>query len=147
MKRFAVMLTLAAGLGLTLNACGDEGGVEASGADSAVTVPGAAVPQLSPADGAALLAARSDITVIDVRTPEEFAVSHLEGAVDIDVQAASFDDEVRALDPDGAYAVYCHSGRRSALAAARLVALGFTEVHDLGGIEAWVAAGNPVVTG
>ena len=43
--------------------------------------------------------------------------------------------------------VYCHSGRRSAIAADAMVAAGFTQVYDVGGIADWEAAGLPVVTG
>ncbi|MFM2077610.1 MAG: Rhodanese-like domain, partial [Actinomycetota bacterium] len=54
--------------------------------------------------------------------------------------------DIENLARDGEYAVYCHSGRRSAIAAATMVAAGFTRVHDLGGIVDWQAAGLPVVT-
>ena len=52
-----------------------------------------------------------------------------------------------ALDPSATYIVYCQSGRRSALAAAAMVEAGFTQVFDMGGIQDWLAAGLPVVTG
>ena len=44
-------------------------------------------------------------------------------------------------------AVYCRSGNMSAEAAAALTALGYTDVVDLeGGMNAWTAAGNQLVT-
>lgn len=86
-------------------------------------------------------------TVIDVRTPAEFAEGHLEGAVNIDVSAPGFDAAVGELDPAGSYVVYCRSGNRSAAAAARMADLGFGDVTDVGGLqEAADATGLPVVT-
>jgi rhodanese-related sulfurtransferase len=102
---------------------------------------------LAPQDGAAYLAATPGVTVIDVRTPAEFATGHLEHAVNMDIEGGGFSADIKDLPKDGEYAVYCHSGRRSAIAVATMVAAGFTRVHDLGGIVDWQAAGLPVVTG
>ena len=73
--------------------------------------------------------------MIDVRTPEEFAEGHLDGAVNLDVQSGRFDAELAALDPEGEYFVYCRSGNRSAAAAATMAEAGFTDVTDLGGLQ------------
>lgn len=87
--------------------------------------------------------ATAGTTVIDVRTPAEFAAGHLDGAVNIDVQGADFDAQIAALPKDGTYAVYCHSGRRSADATSKMADAGFTEVYNLdGGVQAWAAAGG-----
>lgn len=85
-------------------------------------------------------------TIIDVRTPDEYAAGHLEGAVNIDVQASDFEARLAALDHQTHYFVYCSSGNRSARAVARMRQLGFTDVTDLHGIgEAATATGLPVV--
>ena len=84
--------------------------------------------------------------VIDVRTPGEFGSGHLDGAVNIDVQAADFVTQVSSLDPAGRYLVYCRSGNRSAAAIDIMRSLGFTNLTDLGGVaEASAATGNSVV--
>lgn len=145
-RRFLIPIVLLA-LGWSTTACGSDTDTAGTTTVEASASPSASATQLDPEAGLALLAGRGDLTVIDVRTPEEFAAAHLEGAVNIDVQAPDFDDRITELGLDRGYAVYCHSGRRSALAAARMGGLGVTDVHDLGGIEAWMAAGNPVVTG
>jgi phage shock protein E len=87
-------------------------------------------------------------TVIDVRTPAEYADGHLRGAVNIDVQdQGGFLNGVRDLDRDGAYIVYCRSGNRSAAATRQMQDLGFTDVTDAGGLqEAAAATGLPIVT-
>lgn len=101
----------------------------------------------SPATPAAESSISADAVVIDVRTPGEYAAGHLEGAMNIDVQASSFDSQVAALATDGDYVVYCRSGSRSAGAAARLAELGFTSVTDAGAMSsAAVTTGLPVVT-
>lgn len=87
----------------------------------------------------------ADSVIVDVRTPAEYATGHLDGAVNIDFQSPSFDNEVAGLDPDADYVVYCQSGNRSARAVSVMVAADLT-VQDAGGIdEAAKATGLPVV--
>lgn len=76
--------------------------------------------------------APSEMTIIDVRTPEEYAEGHLEGAVNIDIQAEDFKEQIAALDPAGNYAVYCRSGNRSGQAVSFMESAGFTSVQNLG---------------
>jgi rhodanese-related sulfurtransferase len=88
-----------------------------------------------------------DHTVIDVRTPAEYAAGHVEGAENIDVTAATFEEEVERLDKSEEYVVYCQSGNRSATAADTMADLGFTQVVDAGGIMSLEAAGASIVQG
>lgn len=75
-------------------------------------------------------------SVIDVRTSGEFTAGHLEGAINIDVEAATFTSEIEKLDKSGKYLVYCHSGRRAGIAVDQMRALGFVDVTNIGGIDA-----------
>lgn len=85
-------------------------------------------------------------TIIDVRTPDEFAEGHLEGAVNIDLTASNFADEIAKLDKNGTYTVYCRSGSRSARAAEQMKAIGITNVTDAGGFQdATKSLGLPIV--
>ncbi|HEU4513344.1 MAG TPA: rhodanese-like domain-containing protein [Nocardioidaceae bacterium] len=86
-------------------------------------------------------------TVIDVRTPAEFAAGHVDGAENIDVGSGTFEQQVEQLDKDEEYVVYCQSGNRSAQAADRMADLGFTEIVDGGGIIDLQSAGAEVVAG
>jgi phage shock protein E len=92
------------------------------------------------------LASAPGTVVLDVRTPAEFASSHLARAVNVDVEAADFSARLGALNKSATYAVYCHSGNRSAAALGLMASAGFAHASDLsGGISAWLAAGQPVV--
>lgn len=84
--------------------------------------------------------------LIDVRTPEEFAAGHIEGAMNINAEGSDFDAQINALDKTQTYAVYCQSSRRSGIATAAMEKAGFTHLYDLdGGIAAWQSAGGAVV--
>lgn len=99
------------------------------------------------ADKAVEIIEAGEHTVIDVRTPAEFAAGHVEGAENIDVTAATFEQEVADLDKSEEYVVYCQSGNRSADAAEKMADLGFTQVVDAGGIASLQSAGAAVVQG
>ena len=86
-----------------------------------------------------------DVIVIDVRTPEEYAETHIEGALNIDVNG-DFLESVKALDKTKKYIIYCRSGRRSAAAEKQLINAGFEEIYNVeGGILDWKENGLPVV--
>ena len=85
--------------------------------------------------------------VIDVRTAEEFADGHVTGAVNLDLENGVFLAELADLDKNARYALYCRSGRRSAIAAELMATAGFTEVRDLGELEtAAQSLGLPIIT-
>ena len=135
----AVLLGMAA-----MASCGGTGS-----ASTPTTVPSPTGHQLlAPAAAAALLdAPPTALIVIDVRTPQEFAAGHIAGAVDVDLNGASFQADVAKLDRDIHYFVYCHSGHRSAQAVAYMTQLGFGSIYELqGGISTWQSAGLPIVT-
>jgi len=90
------------------------------------------------------LASKSDIQLVDVRTPAEYAESHLKGAINYSVTEPTFQEKVSQLDTNKPIYVYCKSGGRSGRASEQLKQFGFTEIRDLqGGITAWNAAKLP----
>ena len=98
------------------------------------------------APAASTIEVTAQTTVVDVRPPAEYAAGHLDGAVTLDVSAAGFEIELAALDPTADYVVYCQSGNRSSRAVALMEQVGFTSVHDAGGIsDAATATGLTVV--
>ena len=87
-----------------------------------------------------------DVIILDVRTPEEFASGHIEGALNIDFNSGDFANEITRLNPSENYAIYCRSGSRSGQAASIMHKAGFHEVSNLnGGVIDWTNAGLPLV--
>lgn len=81
------------------------------------------------------------VVLLDVRTPEEFAAGHIEGALNIDVKDSLFISNVQAQIAQGSkVAVYCRSGRRSLTAAGQMVEKGYDVVNLEGGFLAWEEA-------
>ncbi len=85
--------------------------------------------------------------LIDVRTPEEFAKGHLEGAVNINFKKRTFPSYISAIAKDKPVLIYCRSGNRSAKAAFIMQTLGFKEIYDLTpGFKGWNAKKLAVAT-
>ncbi len=86
--------------------------------------------------------------IMDVRTPVEYEMSHITGAVNVNVQDESFQDMVVALDPNKTYIVHCTknpAGGRSSRALETLQSLGFKHLYSLeGGYVAWKDAELPL---
>ena len=76
----------------------------------------------------------SGATLLDVRSPGEWAGGHLPGAVLVPVD--ELDARLAEIPRDQPVVVYCASGVRSAAATRTLVASGY-EAHDLGGMSRW----------
>jgi len=86
-----------------------------------------------------------NIQVLDVRTAEEFAEGHIEGAVNIDYYADDFAAQLKSLDPNKQYVVHCRSGVRSGRSLPILKSAGVTKlIHLDGGIKAWMSADLPL---
>jgi len=89
----------------------------------------------------------SDVVILDVRTPGEFAEGYIEGAQNIDFQSGNFENEIAALDKNVTYAVYCRSGNRSGQAAKIMHDAGFHDLYNLdGGVIDWTSEGMLLVT-
>lgn len=77
------------------------------------------------------------LTVIDVRTPDEYTSGHVPGSILLPF------DEIKTkagqLPPakNTEIVVYCRSGRRSAIAADTLLSLGYTKIYDMGAVSTW----------
>lgn len=110
---FAALLVLVAGYTAWQSIDGLTGSepVETSSATRASSSAIAEPADVEAADVVAALAAGS--IAVDVRTPEEFAAGHVDGAFHVDLSSAPFDTEISKLDRDQAYVVYCASGNRA----------------------------------
>ncbi|MEM7025326.1 MAG: rhodanese-like domain-containing protein [Pseudomonadota bacterium] len=104
-------------------------------------------PQLSvPALAKTLVEPAPKPLLIDVREPEEYAVSHLPGAVN--AQGAEVEQLVRDAGAEQPVVLYCSVGYRSSRETENLRRKGFENVSNLeGSIFEWANAGNPLVRG
>ncbi len=82
--------------------------------------------------------------LLDVRTPQEYEVEHLENANNVNVNSADFASKVAEYDKTKPIFVYCKVGGRSSQAADKLAEMGFQEIYNLdGGIMKWSANNLP----
>lgn len=78
-------------------------------------------------------------TIIDVRTPQEFASQHVPGAINVPLdQLPNQVEELKELPKP--IVAYCRSGNRSGMAVAILKQHGITEVINGGGIDDMLTA-------
>ncbi|WP_281323350.1 rhodanese-like domain-containing protein [Flavobacterium aestivum] len=82
--------------------------------------------------------------LIDARSPEEFALNHIDGAVNFNLQTENYAKYVASLDKSKPVFIYSINIGRSGALAKELLKNGFSEVHDLeGGIANWIGGGKP----
>ena len=84
-----------------------------------------------------LMDTEENYIILDVRTQEEYDQGHIPGAILIPDNRIDADAEKVLTDKNQLILVYCRSGRRSKLAAERLVQLGYTNIKEFGGILDW----------
>ncbi len=108
-----------------------------------------AVKQLSTNELAAWMkdANREQPLLLDARKAEEFAISHLRGAINAgDEQQVA--QALKNYPPDKPLVAYCSVGYRSSMLAEKLMQQGFTKVVNLeGSIFQWANEGRPVYKG
>ena len=76
--------------------------------------------------------------LIDVRTPAEYQEGHIAGAYNLDYYNPSFVQDIKKLDTNETYLLYCRSGHRSGNTLSLMKELGFQKLYDLqGGILVW----------
>lgn len=78
-----------------------------------------------------------DVTIVDVRTKEEYDEGHIPDAILLPVENIGKDPPKELPDKDAVLLIYCRSGRRSKDAANELLKLGYKNVYDFGGIIDW----------
>jgi rhodanese-related sulfurtransferase len=138
-----IRLGLLAAFLVLISACGAPQSAAPQSAPQAGTAPGG-FTTISVADLKARLDAGEQLTVLDVRTPQEFTGDgHIAGAklLPLDELGARMGE----LAKDEPIACFCRSGNRSRTACTQLAEAGYTNLVNVdGGISAWAAAGYPV---
>ena len=91
---------------------------------------------LTPTEIRDALASRSDVMLVDVREPAEYAIAHIDGATLIPLR--TLPQQLDALPREREIILHCHHGMRSEMAGDFLLAQGFPRVsHMIGGIDRW----------
>ncbi|MFD3686536.1 rhodanese-like domain-containing protein [Nocardiopsis sp. NPDC058631] len=96
----------------------------------------------------ALVEADPHVLLVDVRTPAEFESTHIEGAINLPLGQVDRHLEQISQDAGGRMVLICQSGNRAELCQDKLAGAGLRETAVMsGGMNAWAAAGAPVVQG
>lgn len=100
-------------------------------------------PVILPADyKARFVDGKEKHTLVDVRTAEEYKSGYIPGAINISVQ--ELNGKLNKIPKDKPVVVYCRSGNRSAHAVQALMAAGYSDVYDLGGLFEWARQGGQI---
>ena len=137
-KIFLVLATLIAAFALV--ACANQA---ASSAPTKVPVAGGSYTNVAPAQMKQMLGAK-DFVFINVHFPHEGQIAQTDAFIPYDTVEQQLDKF--PADKNAKIVLYCLSGRMSAIAAEKLVQLGYTNVWNLdGGMSAWENARLPLI--
>ena len=95
---------------------------------------------ITPKQSKELMAKEKELIIIDIRTEKEFLYEgRLDGAILIDYEKPRiFKREIKKLDTDKVYLVYCATGGISKDACVEMAELGFKNVYEMkGGLKSW----------
>lgn len=132
MKLTTLLLSLL--FAITIVSCDNQSKTNVSSTETAK----ANIKVVSPQEVYNALQEDSTLQLIDVRSTEEYGVTHLKSSQNICVTAPGFKEKAEKLDKSLPIYVYCKKGGRSAQASQILADMGFTQIYDLqGGITNW----------
>lgn len=100
--------------------------------------------QINMDEAITIMEEESGYIILDVRTSEEFVEKHIPGAINIPNETIGTEEIPDLPNKDQLILVYCRSGNRSKQASEKLVALGYTNIVEFGGINDWP---GEIVTG
>lgn len=80
------------------------------------------------------LPARDRMTLVDVRTTQEYSRQHIEGALNLPLDSLENQAPAQLVERGAIIVVYCQSGMRSRMAQSKLRKMGYTQVINGGGI-------------
>lgn len=93
--------------------------------------------KITAAEAMDLMKSGQKLTIVDVRTLDEYKSGHIQGAINVPNESIASTAVPALPDLDATILVYCRSGARSAQASKKLLAIGYTNVIDFGGIINW----------
>lgn len=81
---------------------------------------------------------KSEVQLVDVRTPGEYDAGTIEGAINMDFNGANFTAQLESLDKSKPVMIFCKSGGRSGQTLKMMKGMGFSTVLELeGGYSGW----------
>ena len=133
MKRFIAAVLFISGI-FVLSACGAGSG---GGKDMQSSDQGDSAYHKITAQEAKKMMDEKKVTVVDVRTSDEYAQQHIPGAILVPNETIESDPPELLPDKDAVILVHCRTGIRSKDASDKLVQLGYKNIYDFGGISDW----------
>jgi rhodanese-related sulfurtransferase len=108
--------------------------------------PASPVKNVSVDEAEKLIKETPGLTVLDVRSPEEFEHEHIKGAVNANLYGEEFEAQIAKLDRTKPVLVHCGSGRRSTMSIEGPLAKAvFPQIYHMNeGLSAWKKAGKPI---
>ena len=103
-----------------------------SGTESAGFFDARSIPTIDTKELLAYLAGRGTFTLLDARSPDEYAIGHVYSAVNVPHDAVDAYLDALPEDLDAPLVTYCKTGMRAALLAERLREIGYRNVRVLG---------------
>ena len=147
MNKRSIKIAAAVLLAVLLSACGDNAGIitgkdtEALSNDTNENMINNkqtnTYRQISMDEAVVMMAQETGYIILDVRRPDEFAAGHIPNAINVANESIGTEEIPELPDKDQLIMVYCRSGRRSKEASEKLVALGYTNIVEFGGILDW----------
>ncbi len=142
MKKLLLICTVI--FAVTLLSCKDESKINGAATETVMSN----IKVVTPQEVYDALQEDATLQLIDVRTPEEYGVTHLKSSQNICVTTPGFEKKAAKLDKSLPVYVYCKKGGRSAQASQILADMGFTKIYDLqGGITNWESQELEMVKG
>lgn len=140
-KAIAAFIVLCAASVLVLSACSmSDGSSTETGSSGDSSAPdssqASAYHKIDAEEGKQMIDA-GNVMIVDVRTPEEYASGHIPGAINIPNEDIGSQQPAELSDLEETLIVYCRTGVRSKQASDKLVAIGYENVYDMGGIVDW----------
>ena len=134
MRQILLFAALAAVLALLLVSCG---GTKDKPVPTEEDAPSKAAYHKISAEEAYEMMVSQEVVEVDVRTRGEYDAGHIENAVLVPNESIGSEMPEALPDKEATLLVYCRSGRRSKDAAQKLLALGYQNVYDFGGVIDW----------
>lgn len=127
-----IILAICTAAALIFAACSAK---ETTSEDSSSTVD--TYKQISQQEAAEMMKKEDGHIIVDVRREDEFAESHIPGAICIPNETIDTEMPKELPDKEQIILVYCRSGRRSKEASQKLFDIGYMNVYEFGGIIDW----------